>query len=148
MLNYILIEQRLALMAGYLFELEKLSRLSKNKFLSDKTRTGAAESYLRRSLEAIFDVGRHILAKTGSLELAAEYKTIARGLEKKGIVDVFLGKRLVEMAGYRNRLVHLYCEVTDEELYSIITQELEDIRDFIRQIRNFLEGAKRIDFPS
>jgi len=144
MLNYILIEQRLALIAGYLSELEKLARIPRDKFLSDKIRTGAAESYLRRSLETIFDIGRHILAKTGSLELAGEYKTIARGLKKKGIVDGRLGKRLVEMAGYRNRLVHLYCEVTDEELYSIITEDLGDIKDFVRQIRSFLENTNRI----
>ncbi len=30
-------------------------------FLGDATIAGAAESYLRRSLEAIFDVGRHII---------------------------------------------------------------------------------------
>jgi uncharacterized protein YutE (UPF0331/DUF86 family) len=137
-LNSILIEQRLVLIASYLFELEKLARISKEDFLADKTKTGAAESYLRRSLEAIFDIGRYILAKTGSLDLAMEYKAIARGLAQKDIVDRKIGQKLVEMAGYRNRLVHLYSEVTDEELYSIIIEDLDDIRNFVRQIRNFI----------
>lgn len=142
MLNTILIEQRLALIASYLFELEKLAQISKEDFLADKTKTGATESYLRRSLEAIFDIGRYILAKTGSLDLAAEYKAIARGLAQKGMVNSELGQKLVEMAGYRNRLVHLYGEITDEELYSILIEDLEDIKNFVRQIRNFLTQNK------
>jgi len=107
MLNFTLIEQRLALIASYIKVLEDLARKPKESFLHDKTTTGAAESYLRRSLEAIFDIGRHILAKSGFLELATEYKSIARGLKQKGIVDKRLGNKLVQMAGYRNRLVHL-----------------------------------------
>lgn len=138
MLNKLLIEQRLALIVNYLHELEKLAEISREDFLDDKTKTGAAESYLRRSLEAIFDIGRHILAKTGSLDLAMEYKAIARGLAQNGIVENELGQKLVEMAGYRNRLVHLYNEVTDEELYCILAEDLSDIRSFVRQIRKFL----------
>ena len=45
-------------------------------------------SFLRRSLEAIFDIGRHIVAKRGpSIELAREYKSIAKGLQKLKVVD-------------------------------------------------------------
>lgn len=47
------------------------------------------------------------------------------------------------MAGYRNRLVHLYSEVTDEELYNILIKDLKDIRNVIIQIRNYIA---RIDF--
>ncbi len=83
-------------------------------------------------------MGHHILAKSGHVELAGEYKSIARGLERIGAVDAQLGERLVQMAGYRNRMVHLYDEVADEELYAILTENLADVREFIRQIREFL----------
>ena len=142
MLNFILIEQRLVSITGYLSELEKLARTPRDEFLTDKIRTGAAESYLRRSLEAIFDIGRHILAKTGPLDLATEYKAIARGLKQRSIVDSRSGQKLMEMAGYRNRLVHMYSEVTDDELYSILTEDLGDIKDCTRQIYSFLSENK------
>lgn len=138
MLNLALIEGRLVSLSSYLSILEELSHLPEEEFLSDKTKTGAAESYLRRSLEVIFDVGRHILAKSGHVELAGEYKSIARGLERIGVVDAQLGARLVQMAGYRNRMVHIYSEVTDEELYAILTENLADVKEFIRQVREFL----------
>lgn len=142
MLNHSLLAQRLALIAGYLAELEKLARTPREEFLADKTRTGAAESYLRRSLEAVFDIGRHILAKSGAVDMAAEDKAIARGLAQKGVIDRKLGQKLVEMAGYRNRLVRLYSEVTDEELYNIITEDLEDIKNFVRQVTGYLSQQK------
>ena len=100
--------------------------------------SGAAESFLRRSLEAIFDIGRHILAKTGHIDLATEYKSIAKGLVTKGIVDDGLGHKLLQMAGYRNRMVHLYSVITNEELYEIINNDLNDIYDFVKSIKKYL----------
>lgn len=138
MLNSLLIEQRLALIADYLSQLRKLAHTPREEFLADKIKTGAAESYLRRSLEAIFDIGRHILAKTGSVNMATEYKAIAKGLAQREIVDGKLGETLLEMAGYRNRLVHMYNEITDDELYGILTEDLDAIRNFINQIRIFI----------
>jgi len=107
-------------------------------FASDDVRTAAAESYLRRSLEAVFDIGRHLVAKSGYRRLASEYKSIAKGLVEIGAVGGELGEKLVDMAGYRNRLVDLYDEVTADELYSILSSELEDFRRFVRAIRDYL----------
>lgn len=143
MIDPILIEQRLVLLSGYLSELEKLAEIPSIDFLPDKIKSGAAESYLRRSLEAIFDVGRHLLAKSGFKDLAAEYKAIARGLHQIKAIDEALSQKLLEMAGYRNRLVHLYNEVTDEELYEILQNDLDDLKNFIKQIQNYLRALKQ-----
>jgi len=43
------------------------------------------------------------------------------------------------MAGYRNRLVHLYHEITPEELYGIIQDEVDSLKDFILQTLEYLE---------
>jgi uncharacterized protein YutE (UPF0331/DUF86 family) len=142
MLNLILVEQRIALVSGYLSELEKLAATPRQDFLADKVKTAAAESYLRRSLEAIFDAGRHILAKSGHADMAGEYKAIALGLVQQAVVDASLGPALLQMAGYRNRLVHLYNEISDDELYGILGSDLGDIRSFVRQIREFLVKAR------
>lgn len=138
MLNVILLEQRLGLISAYLMRLNELATIPEDQFLSDPVLIAAAESFLRRTLEAIFDIGRHVLAKSGFLDLAGEYKSIARGLADRGFVDQSLGDALVAMAGYRNRMVHLYNEITAEELRSIIINDSGDIRDFARQMREFL----------
>jgi len=54
-----------------------------------------------------------------------------------GAVGPDLGEKLVNMAGYRNRLVHLYHEVTEGKLHSILSSELDDLRRFVRAIRDY-----------
>jgi uncharacterized protein YutE (UPF0331/DUF86 family) len=133
----ILVKQRLALISEYLGELILLSQLTKEEFL-DKRTAASAESFLRRSLEAIFDIGRHILAKNGGANIAREYKGIAQGLNNMGIISDHLYNQLVKMAGYRNRMVHLYHQITDDELFDIIKENLGDIRHFIKDIQAYL----------
>jgi len=70
--------------------------------------------------------------------LAQEYKSIAQGLEQKGIISIDLERQLMKMAGYRNRMVHLYFQISDEELYEIISHYLEDIRRFQKEILAYL----------
>ncbi|AGL02591.1 type VII toxin-antitoxin system HepT family RNase toxin [Desulfoscipio gibsoniae] len=135
MINKTLISQRLELINCWLKNLKKLSYLSYEEFISNNINSAAAESYLRRSLEAIFDIGRHLLAKTGNIEMAGEYKSIAKGLASNNFVSNDLGKKLVQMAGYRNRMVHFYSMVTEKELYDILLDNLGDIEQFTIEIK-------------
>lgn len=135
-LNIKLIEDRLGLIITALVKLQKLSNLSKEDFLKND-RPAIAESYLRRSLEAIFDIGRHIVAKRAGKGII-EYKKIVPELFNLNIISEELSKKLRLMAGYRNRLVHFYQDVSDEELYIILKSRLGDVSDFIEEIRLFL----------
>ncbi|GAV24090.1 hypothetical protein ciss_00230 [Carboxydothermus islandicus] len=139
MVNKVLIEGKLNLIIEYVDRLKKLKSLPPKEFLEDYRNPATAESYLRRALEAVFDIGRHILAKNRGKDLSLEYKAIARGMVELGIVNEKLGQKLIQMAGYRNRLVHLYSLVTDEELYEIIQNDLEDLLNFVKAIRNYLD---------
>jgi len=135
------IERNLSLIQGFLSELKELSVKAENDFLSDKRNPAAAESYLRRSLESVFDIGRHILAKSyGFKEL--EYKKIALELGERGVVDKEYARVLLKLAGYRNRMVHLYQEVTPKEIYDLLRNNLSDIERFIPEISAFIENYK------
>jgi uncharacterized protein YutE (UPF0331/DUF86 family) len=141
-LNVDKIEKNLSLIQEFILKLRRLSTLPLDEFLSDYRNPASAESYLRRSLEAIFDTGRHILAKTyGFKDL--EYKVIAKELGDKGVVDREYSRVLVKMAGYRNRMVHLYHEISSEEIYRIMRDHLPDIERFIKEMGRFLEDYKK-----
>ena len=43
------------------------------------------------------------------------------------------------MAGYRNRLVHLYWEVTDEEMLEKIKDRLDDFDMFCKYILEYVK---------
>jgi len=107
--------------------LKDLRLEEKTAFLADRHKIAAAESYLRRALEALFDIGRHILAKRFAYP-AAEYKEIAKGLSDKGVLAEKETELMRKMAGYRNLMVHFYHEITPEELHEICLNHLNEIK--------------------
>lgn len=129
----------LRFMESCLQELRPFSTMNEEEFLADRKNPPFVESYLRRSLEAIFDIGRHILAKTPGFK-QIEYKAIAKELGQRGVVTKELSDVLYAMAGYRNRMVHFYREVTPRELYQITRDHLKDIERFIREIASFVKA--------
>jgi len=56
-----------------------------------------------------------------------EYKEIPKALVEEGVLDRSHGDTLRILAGYRNRLVHFYHEIGEEELYEICRGQLGDI---------------------
>lgn len=120
------VADRLALVADLLREVRALPLQESQTFFADRRNVWAAESCLRRCLEALFDVGRHILAKGYGLGIS-EYREVGMRLQAMGIRSAGEAATLHLLAGYRNRLVHFYHEVSAEELYQICSQQLGDI---------------------
>lgn len=140
-LNIKLIEDRIGFINKAFIKLKRLSNLEEEEFLEGDN-PAIAESYLRRSLEAVFDIGRHICAKIAGKGIV-EYKEISNALKNNGVITKGLAERLKLMDGYRNRLVHFYHEVTDKELFLIIKDNLSDIEDFVKEIKKFIEKFRK-----
>ena len=113
--------------------LEDLPLRDRAEFLRNRHNVAAAESYLRRSLEALFDIGRHILARKYGLPVV-EYKEIAKRLFEKSVLSADEAEWMRKMAGYRNRMVHFYHEVSAEELHEICLNRLGEIRTLLRRM--------------
>lgn len=130
-----IVGDRLALVEQSLQDLRTLPHGDLKEFSSDRRNILAADAALRRGLEALFDVARHLLAKghgVGSLE----YREVARHAGDHDLVkDTSLANCFVEMAGYRNRLTHHYDEVTPGELFAIISQRLGDVEAVAEALR-------------
>lgn len=131
--------ERVAWIRSMLAKLRRLPTADAAAFIADERTPAAAESYLRRALEALFDVGRHILAK-GFGQGVVEYRAIADGLVDAGVLDAKLRPRLHAMAGYRNRLTHFYDEITAEELRRIVTDNLDDIEAVVDGMLGWLRA--------
>jgi uncharacterized protein YutE (UPF0331/DUF86 family) len=133
------VTERLFWVANMISAIRSLPLGSFADFTADARNMGAAESYLRRALEALLDTGRHVLAK-GFGKAAVEYKEIASGLKECGIIDNDTEKILHDLAGYRNRMVHFYDEITDDELYGICSRQLTDIELIAGAISRFIQS--------
>ena len=111
-------------------------------FAADARNPAAAESFLRRALEALLDLGRHVLAK-GFGRAAGEYKEIATVLGEVGVLDGRMTGKLREMAGFRNRLVHFYDQVSDAELYETCARDAGDIEEILSALLAWIGTTRR-----
>lgn len=125
-----------------LVKLNELRKLSLEEFKASEN-FAIAEHYLRRALEAVFETGTHILSRLPGRR-ASGYKDIAILLgEQKIVPPEFAKQTLVKMAGYRNRLVHFYSEVTQDEMYVIIKERLNDFDAFNEYIKALLSSPEK-----
>jgi uncharacterized protein YutE (UPF0331/DUF86 family) len=110
---------------------------SEAAFSADVRMMAAGESFLRRSLEALLDLGRHVLAK-GFGKVVADYAAVAEELGAQGILPPESVDKLRLMARYRNRMVHFYDEIMAPELYEILTRERSDVEEILAAIQSWL----------
>lgn len=116
-----------------------------SSFRADPRTIPAAESFLRRALEALLDLGRHVLAK-GFGDAPAEYREVARQLGAREVLEPDEAELFGRMAGYRNRLVHFYDEVSEEELHEICTARLAEIERILGGIQRWIrDHPDRVD---
>jgi len=124
-------------------EIESLPLKDYETFTKDKRNVWSAESCLRRSLEALMDLGRHILAK-GFGRGVSEYKEIAPALEEEGVLNAGESARFKTLAGYRNRMVHFYHEISDRELFEICSSQLPDIIYVTEAIKRWVNDRPEV----
>lgn len=116
MINKDLIHNRIDLINRSIARLKKMAALTREQFLADPDIYAITEHHLRRALESLFDTGRHIMAKQG-LGHPVDYRSIILTLGREQIIPPQFAEKIKGMAGYRNRLVHGYAEVTPEDKY-------------------------------
>lgn len=137
LVNRLVVADKIALVQRMLDGIGSLPLADLQAFTADPRMVAAGDSYLRRALEALLDLGRHLLAK-GFGRAPAEYAEVARQLGEVGVLEAAVAARLVLMARYRNRMVHFYDEITDAELFDLLTTRLVDIDEVIAGVRHWL----------
>jgi len=142
-LNKEVLRTRISYIEDSLRSLERFKGVPFEKFHSNPDHFRIAFYDLHRSLEAIMDIGSHILSRIPGAR-PASYKDIPRLLDKYKIIPAdFANQTLAKMAGYRNRMVHFYGEISERELYAIIQEELDDLYTFIGFIEKVLKDPAR-----
>ena len=128
--------------------LERFRGISYEEFHSNPDHFRIAFYDLHRSLEAIMDIGSHILSRIPGAR-PSSYKDIPRLLEKHKIIPSnFANGQLAKMAGYRNRMVHFYGEITEKEIYNIIQEELQDLDTFCDYIDEVLRDPAKFNLEA
>ncbi len=97
----------------------------------------AAKHSLQEAIETCLDIGSHIIAEKG-FRRPEDYKDIYNVLEEEGIIDPVLSAKLQEMAQFRNLLVHRYCKIDTKRIFIIMSEDVNDIREFVKRILKYI----------
>jgi uncharacterized protein YutE (UPF0331/DUF86 family) len=131
------IENRIKKLQDYLGKLLKLKSIGKDEFVSDFRNSDSAKYLLQVSIECCLDIANHIIASE-KYRSPEDYADSFRVLHEREIVPDSLINRMVEMAKFRNRIVHVYWEVDEDLIYDIIQNNLSDFELFIQSVLNVL----------
>ena len=131
------IRKRLNKLDEYLSILYNLRKYSFDDFTGDPERYGSAERFLHLSIEAILDMGNHVIAEL-DLGIVNWYSDIPAILEKNGYIDSDMEKEWLQMIGFRNTLVYDYLEIDRRIVYDILQNHLKDIEKIKQIFAQFL----------
>ncbi|PIP31973.1 hypothetical protein COX24_00670 [bacterium (Candidatus Gribaldobacteria) CG23_combo_of_CG06-09_8_20_14_all_37_87_8] len=121
-------------------ELKIYQDLREENFLSKKENFYLASYWLRIAIEAVLTIATHILSRIPTNGKQKDYTQVILSLADYNVLPSDFAQKIKGMAGYRNRLVHLYWKVRPEELYSIVKNDLSDFDGFIDNITRFLNS--------
>lgn len=127
------IQNKISIMENNLTKLKTLADLPEQEFLDKFYYVESAKHLLQISTEAMLDIANHIIARE-RYRIPKTYSEAIMVLVEEGILPKDKGTTFVRMAKFRNRIVHLYHEVDDAEIFNILQKNLNDFRTFISAI--------------
>lgn len=129
------ITERFRQLDDYLDTLRGISKSPRKAFLKDRILIGGAKYYLQISIECCLDIANHIIAAEG-FRAPKDYADSFQVLNENGILKNDLCVKLMQMAKFRNRLVHLYGEIDNAYVYEFTNSDIQDITDFKAVVAN------------
>jgi len=132
-LNTNLVQRRFNDIHESLDRLEAIARLPRDEFLADQDTLDIASYRLLVAIEAAIQLCFHVSAHYVHRAPDAYAECFAI-LGQADILTPELTRRLQQMARFRNMLVHVYWDVDYERVYTILQDNLDDLRAFVRAI--------------
>jgi uncharacterized protein YutE (UPF0331/DUF86 family) len=129
------------MLAERVTDLKALQQINFDEYLANKILRGYVERALQVSVQICLDIGAHLIAESGWRQ-PEDNKDIFVVLTEEGIVPRELLPALMQMAGFRNLIVHDYARVDDALVYGILKRHLTDFERFAVSISRFLLNAR------
>lgn len=128
-----ILQRKILFMESTLKKLEKTAALSYEEFKVSFHFADSVKYNLQVVIEAMIDIASHIVARErwGLPAASGDYIKL---LMEHGVFGKEQGLRFIQMIRFRNRIVHLYQEVDEGQVYQILQEDLGDIRVFIKGI--------------
>ena len=113
----------------YTEELERLRLGPREEFLSNSDKVGNAKYHFVVAIECCIDIAHHIIAAR-RYRIPSDNADAFDVLVEAGILPGSRAESYRSMARFRNRLVHLYWDVSDELVYDYLRDQTGQLREF------------------
>jgi len=110
--------------------LKEFQKEEKEKIVGDLKTLGSVKYYFIVVMEGCIDICNHLLSRE-HWGVPESYVNGFVLLGDKKIIPAELAQEMINMAKFRNLLIHLYWKVDDERLYQILQSRLKDLDLFI-----------------
>lgn len=110
--------------------LQGIEQFSKEEFSNNPDVYFRYERALHLALEAVIDLGNHLIADK-KLRTPESNRDVFKVLLENNFINKTLCSKLEKMAGFRNILVHDYMTLDRELEFEIIIDNLDDFRKFM-----------------
>lgn len=110
----------------------------RKKFLSEFMLQDMIERKQQMACEAVLTLAEMIIAEYG-FKKPPEPKEIFPILEKEGVISKKLTPKLMDLASFRNVLVHHYIDLNSQKIWEHLQNDTPILEDFLRQVAKFVK---------
>lgn len=125
-------------MQDVISQLHEYSRVSRKEFITNALVHDAAMFNLTVAIEIITDVGNHLLSEVFQ-KSGEDYKDVLRLIGEVGVVPKKLAQANIDMAGFRNVIIHEYADIDLRKVYRHLKKAPDIFQQFADYYIKFLE---------
>ena len=88
------------------------------------------------AIQSAIDISNHLIVEK-KLRKPATYPETFEIIYEAGLISHRLGESMSDLAGFRDVLVHIYWKLDMDEIYGILQNDFECIKEFEIQIKKY-----------
>ena len=133
------IAEKLRIIKENLTKLTELRDVPIELFIEDFQKHDSAKYNLQTAIEAMLDICNHVIARR-MYQVPKTNAEAFRILCRKRLLHPDMEGIYMAMARFRNRVVHMYDEVDNCEVYRMICDHLPDFQIFVDDITDMIHN--------
>jgi uncharacterized protein YutE (UPF0331/DUF86 family)/predicted nucleotidyltransferase len=128
----------LRLISADLRDLRDKAQVAREIYLSTRDLQAIVERRLQTAIESCINIGNHLIARSG-LRTPQDYRDVFRILGEYQMINIPLAEQMMDMARFRNLLVHVYWEIDHHRVYNSLPDRLVQLEAFVLSITQWIK---------
>ena len=125
----------------YLGQLSELQKMEKQEYLNNWRMYYVVDRTLHLALETFLNIGEIVITEC-KFRKPDTYADIPRILQENGVIPKELEEKLIDLAKFRNVLVHEYLYLNHEIVYKHLKTDPDIIKKYLSYVKKFIRGKK------